>query len=107
MPSDADTFYCIEISGLRSDGTATSEIVPLAEAPSRATQKVHQGDIITSTVRPIRRLSAIIASDQHEHVCSYDFVMLNPTAIAPEVLLTYLRLPIACELMDLHTSASL
>jgi hypothetical protein len=34
MPSDADTFYCIEISGLRSDGTATSEIVPLAEAPS-------------------------------------------------------------------------
>ena len=33
--------------------------------------------------------------------------MLEPKAIAPEVLLTYLRLPIVCELMDLHTSASL
>jgi len=42
-----------------------------------------------------------------EHVCSSGFVVLNPKAIAPEVLLTYLRLPIVCELMDLHTSASL
>ncbi|MFZ2280760.1 MAG: hypothetical protein WAW39_23375 [Prosthecobacter sp.] len=33
--------------------------------------------------------------------------MLEPQFIAPEVLLTYLRLPIICELMDLHTSASL
>lgn len=33
--------------------------------------------------------------------------MLEPKAIAPEVLLAYLRLPIICELMDLHTSASL
>lgn len=33
--------------------------------------------------------------------------MLNPVAIAPEVLLTYLRLPVVCELLDLHTSASL
>jgi len=33
--------------------------------------------------------------------------VLEPKTIAPEVLLTYLRLPIICELMDLHTSASL
>lgn len=103
----ADSFHYIEISGLRSDGTATSEPTPTDEAPSRASQKVHKGDIITSTVRPIRRLSAIIAPDQHEHVCSSGFVVLEPKAIAPEVLLTYLRLPIVCELMDLHTSASL
>lgn len=103
----ADTFHYIEISGLRSNGTATSEPTPTDEAPSRASQKVHQGDIITSTVRPIRRLSAIIAPEQHEHVCSSGFVVLEPKAIAPEVLLTYLRLPIICELMDLHTSASL
>lgn len=103
----ADTFHYIEISGLRSNGTATSETTPTDEAPSRASQKVHQGDIITSTVRPIRRLSAIIAHDQHGHVCSSGFVVLNPTGIASEVLLTYLRLPIVCELMDLHTSASL
>ncbi len=103
----ADTFHYIEIGGMRSDGTATSEVVPLAEAPSRANQKVHKNDIITSTVRPIRRLSAIVAPEQHEHVCSSGFVVLEPKAIAPEVLLTYLRLPVVCELMDLHTSASL
>jgi type I restriction enzyme, S subunit len=103
----ADTFDYIEISGLRGDGTATSEVTPTNEAPSRASQKVHKGDIITSTVRPIRRLSAIISPEQHEHVCSSGFVVLEPKAIAPEVLLTYLRLPVVCELMDLHTSASL
>lgn len=103
----AETFAYIEISGLRSDGTATSERTSTDEAPSRASQLVRKGDIITSTVRPIRRLSAIIAPEQHEYVCSSGFVVLDPTAIAPEVLLTYLRLPIVCELMDLHTSASL
>ncbi len=102
-----DTFPYIEISGLRSDGTATSEPTPTAEAPSRASQIVRGGDIITSTVRPIRRLSAIIAPEQDGHVCSSGFVVLEPKAIAPEVLLTYLRLPVICELMDLHTSASL
>ncbi len=56
---------------------------------------------------PIRRLSAIISPEQNGHVCSSGFVVLNPKRIAPEVLLTYLRLTIICELMDLHTSASL
>lgn len=32
---------------------------------------------------------------------------MNLKRFAPEVLLTYLRLPIVCELMDLHSSASL
>lgn len=97
----------VDHSSDHSDGTASSEPTPTDEAPCHASQKVHQGDIITSTVRPIRRLSAIIAPNQHEHVCSSGFVVLEPKAIAPEVLLTYLRLPIVCELMDLHTSASL
>ena len=33
--------------------------------------------------------------------------MLKPCGIAPELLLTYLRLPQICKLMDLHTSASM
>jgi len=102
-----DSFDYIEIGGLRSDGTCTAEIVPLDEAPSRANQHVRSGDIITSTVRPIRRLSALIQPDQNGYVCSSGFVVLEPKDIASEVLLTYLRLPIFCNLMDLHTSASL
>ena len=104
---ESATFEYIEIGGMRNDGTATSETVACDEAPSRASQKVHVNDIVTSTVRPIRRLSAIITADQDGHVCSSGFVVLEPKTIAPEVLLTYLRLPIICELMDLHTSASL
>ncbi len=89
------------------DGTATSESVPCAEAPSRANQQVRAHDIVTSTVRPFRRLSAIIMPEQEGYVCSSGFVVLEPRHIAPEVLLTYLQLAIICELMDLHTSASL
>jgi type I restriction enzyme S subunit len=68
---------------------------------------VHPNDIITSTVRPIRRLSAQIDPDQNGYVCSSGFVVLEPTGIRPELLLTFLRLPIICELMDLLASASM
>ncbi len=107
IPGATDTFDYIEIGGVRADGTVVSETVPLAEAPSRATWLVRSGDVITSTVRPIRRLSALVAPEQDGHVCSSGFVVLRPEAIPAEVLLTYLRLPQVCELLDLHTSASL
>ena len=68
---------------------------------------MHPNDIITSTVRPIRRLSAQIAPDQNGYVCSSGFVVLEPAGIRPELLLTFLRLPIICELMDLLASASM
>ena len=100
-------FQYIEIGGVCADGTAWAETVPHAEAPSRAAWFVKGGDVITSTVRPIRRLSAVIAPEQSGFVCSSGFVVLRPRSIAPEVLLTYLRLPPICELMNLHTSASL
>ena len=68
---------------------------------------MHPNDIITSTVRPIRRLSAQIDPDQNGYVCSSGFVVLEPTGIRPEMLLTFMRLPIICELMDLLASASM
>ena len=106
-PEETGQFDYIEIGGLGADGTATAETLEQLEAPSRATQYVRAGDVITSTVRPIRRLSALIAQEQDGNVCSSGFVVLKPQKISSEVLLTYLRLPLVCELMDLHTSASL
>lgn len=106
-PTGSGDFDYIEIGSLGADGTAASESVPMAEAPSRATQHVRAGDVITSTVRPIRRLSALIASEQDGAVCSSGFVVLHSQGISGEVLLTYLRLPLVCELMDLHTSATM
>lgn len=100
-------FRYIEISDVRSDGTTTCESVLMREAPSRATWRVHAGDVLTSTVRPIRRLSALVMPEQDGCIASSGFVVLQPGEVPAEVLLTYLRLPIFCELMDLHTSASL
>ena len=100
-------FNYIEIGDLSGDGTTGNTDLARAEAPSRATWHVHTGDVITSMVRPIRRLSALIEPHQDGYVCSSGFVVLEPTGVRPEVLLSYLRLPIFCELMDLHASASM
>ena len=102
-----DDFDYIEIGSLHGDGTVGSERMACAEAPSRATWHVRGGDVVTSTVRPNRRLSALITSEQTGFVASSGFVVLRPQAVPAEVLLTYLRLPPVCKVMDLHTSASL
>lgn len=101
------TFRYIEIGDLRNDGSVESTELATVDAPSRATQLVRAGDVLTSTVRPIRRLSAQVSAADDGAVCSSGFVVLVPTAVSASTLLTYLRLPIVCELMDLHTSASL
>ncbi|AFL76258.1 restriction endonuclease subunit S [Thiocystis violascens] len=106
-PTGTDRCHYIEIGGLETDGTAQAEAMFQQEAPTRATQHVRSDDVITSTVRPIRRLSAVIAPEQDGYVCSSGFVVLRPHLIRSEVLLTYLRLPLVCELMDLHTSATM
>lgn len=106
-PATSGDFHYIEIGSLGNDGTAQAERLPQREAPSRATQFVRAGDVVTSTVRPIRRLSAVIDADQDGYVCSSGFVVLQPRAIRSDVLLTYLRLPPVCALMNLHTSASM
>lgn len=104
-----DTFEYIEISSVRGDGLADSETVESQAAPSRAQWIVEAGDVITSTVRPIRRLSAFITPKQSGYVCSSGFAVLRSkqALIEPEVLLTYLRLPIVCEVLDLYTTASM
>lgn len=106
-PDKCTTFNYIEISDIDSTGTTTSTNLESANAPSRATWHVRSNDIITSTVRPIRRLSAQIAPEQNGFVCSSGFVVIEPHGISPEVLLTYLRLPMICELLDLYASASM
>lgn len=104
---DCATFNYIEIGDIDGAGAATSRPLACAEAPSRATWHVRPNDIITSTVRPIRRLSAQIAPEQDGYVASSGFVVIDPQQIAPELLLTFLRLPVICELLDLYASASM
>ncbi len=100
-------FNYIEIGNVHSNGLADSEKVLGEAAPSRATWAVHTNDVITSTVRPIRRLSALIEEEQEGYVCSSGFVVFQATGIQPEVFLVFLRLPIVCEILDLKTKASM
>ncbi len=106
-PEPPGSFRYIEIGDLDGFGRCASSDVALAEAPSRATWHVRAGDVLTSTVRPLRRLSAIIAPEQDGYVCSSGFVVLDPAEVSPELLLTYLRLPLVCELMHLFATASM
>ena len=106
-PKPGKPFHYIEIGDLDQAGHAESKLVPGEDAPSRAQWIVKAGDVITSTVRPIRRLSALIEPEQDGFVCSSGFAVLRPTNVEPEVLLVYLRLPIVCEILDLHTTASM
>jgi len=106
-PRPGRPFQYIEIGDVGQAGHAESKTVVGEEAPSRAQWVVKAGDVITSTVRPIRRLSALIESEQDDYVCSSGFAVLKPTAIEPEMLLVYLRLPVVCEILDLQTSASM
>lgn len=110
-PVVGKTFQYIEIGNVRADGYAEAEELDGGEAPSRAQWVVEPGDVITSTVRPIRCLTAMIEDDQAGFVCSSGFAVLTPKVgpetIEPEVLLTYLRLPVICEILDLHCTASM
>lgn len=106
-PKVGSDFHYIEIGDVSCSGTVDSNPVAGAEAPSRATWIVSAGDIITTTVRPIRRLSALISHEHSGNVCSSGFAVLTPINIAPELLFLYLRLPLICELLDLHTTASM
>jgi hypothetical protein len=106
-PQPGQLFDYIEIADVTVSGTVGSRSVPGEEAPSRAQWIVRPGDIITSTVRPIRRLSAVILPEQSGFVCSSGFAVLEPKEVESEVLLTFLRLPLVCELLDLNTTASM
>ena len=106
-PKPGSAFNYIEIADIGSGGEAHYKEVSGEEAPSRATWIVKSGDVITTTVRPIRRLTAIISEEQDGFVCSSGFAVLRPKDIEPELLLVYLRLPLVAELLDLHTTASM
>ena len=107
VSANHEAFDYIEISDVLSKGEVSSTTTNAKEAPDRATWYVRSGDVITSTVRPIRRLSAIIQPEQDGFVGSSGFAVLQPVQVPAELLLVYLRLPIICSLMDLYTTASL
>lgn len=104
---DGDSFGYIQIGDVRSDGTADSTRVAVNKAPDRAHWVVRAGDVISSLVRPIRGLTALVQIEQNRFVCSSGFVVLESRGVFPELLVTYLRLKPIRELLDLYTTATM
>jgi hypothetical protein len=106
-PTLGRKFRYIEIGDVAANTLVSSVELLGEDAPSRAKNIVRGGDVIASTVRPIRRLSGLIAREQDGWVCSSGFAVLRPHGVSPEYLVAYLRLPPVCELMDAYTTATM
>jgi type I restriction enzyme, S subunit len=106
-PHRSQNFHYIEIGDIASNTTITGTELLGDNAPSRAQNFVRANDVITSTVRPIRRLSGMVAPDQDGWVCSSGFAVLKPQTVPPEYLVVYLRLAPVCELMNAYAMASM
>lgn len=98
-PRHSSEFHYIEIGGVLTDTRLIGTTLQGHNAPSRAKYIVHKGDVITSTIRPLRRLSGIVGSDQDGWVCSSGFVVLQPVTVPAEYLVAYPS-PCACMRVD-------
>ena len=106
-PEAGTAFQYLEIGGILEGGRVEPEPVMGEDAPSRAQTVLRAGDVVTSSVRPIRRLTGFLSESQDGTVGTSGFIALRPVAVAPEVLTVYLRLPIVCEILDLYTTATM
>jgi type I restriction enzyme, S subunit len=78
-----------------------------ANAPSRARQVVHTGDIIISTVRPTRGATALIPESMDGFICSTGFSIVRPNnQVTPEYLHTVLRLHTTLEQFGRRSAGS-
>ncbi len=100
-PNACAAFDYIEISDIDGAGAATSTRLASEDAPSRAHMACAGGGHYHVHRAPDPPPVAQITPEQEGFVCSSGFVVVTPRDIAPEVLLTYLRLPVICELLDL------
>ena len=107
VPIGGMTFDYIEIGDVNTDGSISSRTVPGEEAPSRARWIVQANDLVISTVRRLRRLSAIVSREQEGFVCSSGFAVLKASGIFPEVLPVYLKNPLIAEILNLYATASM
>ncbi len=71
-------FNYIEISSINQEyNIITPTTVPVAKAPSRATQTVKQGDLIIGLTRPYLKKFALITSKENNDVCSSAFQVIE------------------------------
>lgn len=107
-PNRDQHFDYIEISEV-SVGTGAINAVKILgkDAPSRAQWVVRKGDVIISTVRPIRNAVALITEHENQFVCSSGFVVLKAIKVSPEFLFVYLKTKPVVQILDRKTTATM
>lgn len=106
-PREDKFFDYIEIAevDLSTGEFSTSRIIG-KEAPDRAQWLVRKGDILVSTVRPIRNAVTIITEEKENLVCSSGFCVLQPKSISPLYLFIYFKVKPIAKLLDRYTTAT-
>ncbi len=107
-PQKGESFGYIEISEVDlSTGEYNKAEISGENAPDRAQWIVQKGDVIISTVRPIRNAVSLIVEDAKSLVCSSGFAVLKSEKIEPEYLFVYLKTKPIVELLDRLTTATM
>ena len=76
---DSESFRYIEMSDVDPIfGIVNDTIISTKDAPSRATQSVHTGDLIIGTTRPYLKRFAIVTSEHDNCICSSAFQVIKP-----------------------------
>lgn len=108
IPVAGQPFSYIEISEVNpSTGAINAAVLLGEEAPDRAQWIVRKGDVIISTVRPIRNAIALITDEEDGFVCSSGFAVLKAEKITPEFLFVFMKVGHIAELLDRKTTATM
>lgn len=107
-PTKGEFFDYIEIAevNLSTGEFDTSKIIG-EEAPDRAQWVVKKGDILISTVRPIRNAVVLVEDEKENLVCSSGFAVIHSAASASsEYLFLYFKIKFIAQLLDRYTTAT-
>src|SRR6185369_17604432 len=106
-PIKGKCFNYIEISEVDLESGEYNVSNVLGEnAPDRAQWNLQRGDVIVSTVRPIRSAVSLIKDQDDGLVCSSGFAILKTKEIEPEYLFAYLKARPVTRLLDRLTTAT-
>jgi type I restriction enzyme S subunit len=82
------SFIYVDISGVNNESKKIEDprTLPCAEAPSRARQRLEEGDVLVSMTRPNLNAVAIVPASLDGAIGSTGFDVLRPIEVAPGLL---------------------
>lgn len=87
-PSGSGEFTYVDISSIDKETKRITEpqVLPKAQAPSRAKQRLRQGDVLVSMTRPNLNAVTLVKSDFEASIGSTGFCVLRATFVNPSFL---------------------